>query len=270
MGFEEMALSQTVGAEIRGVDLRAVADPATAQRLRAVFRDRHLLLIRQPGIGEDDQRRFAELFGEVSIRYLRSNEKRDSRIQYVSNTRPDGILGDGEIVFHQDHVFYDRPLTAIILYALEIPRSGSATKFRNAHTILGCLPGDLLARARQVRVLHLFNYEGDYAGWQDPAKAPPDSPRAWQPLVWTNPETGKDALWISPLTTVGFDGVGLEDGRRLIDELSARAAEIECDHTYVHDWTPGDLVIWDNRMLHHARLPFRSAEARTLRRSAIA
>lgn len=269
MSLEVRPLTDHVGAEITGFDLRRPADPTTADRLRAAFRDHHLLLVRQPGISDEDQRRFARIFGEISIRYMRTNENRETQTQYVSNTRTDGILGDGEIVFHQDHVFYEKPLTAIILYAIEIPKSGSATKFRNAHTMLDALPKQLQDRAREIKVLHLFNYQGDYRAWQDPAEAPPDSPRAWQPLVWTNPETHKDALWLSPLSTVDFAGIDREGGKRLIEELSARTAEIDAAHTYVHQWTPGDLVIWDNRMLHHARLPFESSEARTLRRSSI-
>jgi alpha-ketoglutarate-dependent taurine dioxygenase len=269
MDIDVRPLSAHVGAEITGLDMRKLADAQTTERLRAAFRDHHLLVVRQDDVSDADQQRFARLFGEISIRYMRPNENAETRTQYVSNTRPDGILGDGEIVFHQDHVFYERPLTAIILYALDIPKSGSATKFRNAHTILKELPADLVAQARKIRILHLFNYQGDYTAWQDPDKAPPDSPRAWQPLVWVNPETKKDALWVSPLSTVDFEGISREGGRRLTEELSERAAEIDGKHTYVHNWTPGDLVIWDNRMLHHARLPFDSSEARTLRRSSI-
>ena len=88
-------------------------------------------------------------------------------------------------------------------------------------------------------------------------------------MVWTNPETDEDALSISPLDTVDYEGVSREEGTRLMDELSRAAEAIEDGHTYVHQWRPGDLVLWDNRMLHHARLPFDSSEPRTLRRSAI-
>ena len=269
MTIEIKSLTPHVSAEIIGLDLRKAADTAAAEALRAAFRDHHLLVVRQPGATDEDQVRFARIFGEISVRYSRTNEDKKSVVQYVSNSRPDGILGDGEIVFHQDHVFYETPLTAIILYGIDIPKSGTATKFRNAHSLYANLSPALRERARKVKILHLFNYQGDHTGWQDPDKAPPDSPRAWQPLVWTNPQTVKQALWLSPLSTVGFEGVSLEEGRKLIDELWEFAASIDHDYTYTHRWSPGDLVIWDNRMLHHARLPFQSSESRTLRRSSI-
>lgn len=269
MSIRVQPLSEHVGALIEGLDLRQVADAATEAALRDAFSRHHLLLIRQTGVSDADQVRFAQLFGKISLRHVRENESREALTQFVSNTRPDGILGDGEIVFHQDHTFYNPPLGAIILYGVQIPPSGSATKFRNAQSLFEELPADLRERARRVRVLHLFNYQGDYTGWQDPAEAPPDSPRAWQPLVWTRPESREEVLWLSPLTTVGFEGISLDDGKQLIAELREAAEAIERRHTYVHQWAPGDLVIWNNLMLHHARLPFASSEPRTLRRSAI-
>ncbi|MCW5770166.1 MAG: TauD/TfdA family dioxygenase [Rhodospirillaceae bacterium] len=269
MAIEIVPLTEHVGAEVKGLDLHVEQDDDTKALLRRAFRDHHLLLVRQPGATDDDQIRFARIFGEISIRYSRANENTSSLVQYVSNARPDGILGDGEIVFHMDHVFYPVPLTAIALYGIEIPPSGTATKFRNAHTLYERLPDALRQRVQGIKILHLFNYQGDHTGWQDPAQAPPDSPRAWQPLVWKNPETGEDALWLSPLSTVGFEGTTLEEGRKLIDALWEFAGSVDPDFTYTHRWQPGDLVIWDNRMLHHARQPFPSSERRTLRRSSI-
>ena len=269
MNLRITPLSTNVGALVEGFDLRKTADPAAAEAVREAFRRHHMLLIRQRDVSDVDQVRFAELFGKISVRHLRANESSQSLTQFVSNSRSDGILGDGEIVFHQDHSFYNPPLTAIILYGVQIPPSGSQTKFRNAHTMFLEFPEALRARARKVRVLHLFNYQGDYTGWQDPATAPADSPRAWQPLVWTRPGTGEEVLWLSPLSTVGFEGIGFDDGMKLIGELRAAADAIEARHTVVHTWAPGDLVIWNNLMLQHGRLPFPANEARTLRRSAI-
>jgi alpha-ketoglutarate-dependent taurine dioxygenase len=269
MTIEFQPLTRHVGAEVKGLDLHEAYTPATADALRRAFAAHKLLVVRQPEVSDDEQLRFARLFGEVRIRYARRNEDKQTLIQYVSNARPDGILGDGEIVFHMDHTFYDVPLTAIILYGVEIPKSGTATKFRNANTLYLRLPPELRERARGVRVLHLFNYQGDHTVWQDPDLAPPDSPRAWQPLVWTNPETGEDSLWLSPLNSVDFEGISRDEGRKLIEDLRAYAESIDPGFTYVHRWAPGDLVLWDNRMLHHARLPFQSSERRTLRRSSI-
>jgi taurine dioxygenase len=40
------------------------------------------------------------------------------------------------------------------------------------------------------------------------------------------------------------------DGAALLDELMAHLTRPE--FVYVHEWTPGDLIVWDNRCLVHA------------------
>lgn len=259
-------LSTYVGARVEGLDLTQPIAAQEAAALRAAFSRYNMLLLHQPGISVEDQARFAELFGEILIRGQYKVASESPLTQHVSNTRADGILGDGEIDFHQDHVFYERPLKGLLLYGVEIPKSGGETKFRSARGIFEAMPQDLIDRAARVKCLHLYSYTGDYTRRQDAASAPPESPRAWHPLIWTNPDTGQKALWINRLTTVDFDGVSRDEGEALLEELERRANATTA-YTYVHAWTPGDLVIWDNRMLHHARTPFDPAERRTLRRT---
>jgi alpha-ketoglutarate-dependent taurine dioxygenase len=268
MAIELRPVSGHVGVDVRGVDLSKPIDDETAKGLRQAFLDHHLLLFRNQDISADDQFRFASLFGEAKIRGKYARAAAEPATQYVSNTRTDGILGDGEIAFHQDHVFYEHPLRAIILYGVQIPPSGSATRFRNAVTLVDRMPDKLRRRCEPVRCLHLYDYNGDYTAWQDPAKASPDAPRAWHPLLWTHPETGQLALWLSPLNTVDFAGATRDEGWALIDELKSYADAAD-DLVYQHEWAPGDLVIWSNRTLQHARLPFIPGEARTLRRTPI-
>ncbi len=269
MPLEVKPLSKHVGAEVTGLDLHTPISEPTAQELRDAFAKYHLLLVRDPDVDEDEQSRFGEIFGEIKIRHRYANMNEAKKTQYVSNSRKDGILGDGEIHFHQDHTFYEKPLSAIMLYGVEVPQSGSATKFRKSGAILAKLPAEMRARAEGVQCLHLYNYQGDFTKWQDPKNAPPDSPRAWQPLIWENPKSGEKALWAIPISTVAFEGVSEEGGRRLIEEIWTFAGENDADCTYRHDWAPGDLLIWDNLMLQHARLPFDSNEPRTLRRTPI-
>lgn len=268
MSIEIRPLSRCVGAEVVGLDLSRQIDDETAGQLRGALRNYHLLKIQDEDLSAADQARFAEVFGRVEIRGSYETPPEDPKTQFVSNSREDGILGDGEIAFHHDHLFYEVPLTAIVLYGIEVPPSGSDTKFRSEKAVLDRLPSALRERARSVRCLHLYDYKADYTKPQNPETATPGSPRAWQPLVWTNPDTGEEALWLSPLNAVDFEGVTRDEGRALMHELSD-FAETLVDSVYVHHWRQGDLVIWDNRMLAHARVAFDATEKRTLRRTPI-
>ena len=56
-------------------------------------------------------------------------------------------------------------------------------------------------------------------------------------------------------------------GQKFLEEV--RAFLYDDAYTYAHQWKSRDMIIWDNRVLQHARLPFDSGAARTLRRTAI-
>ena len=51
----------------------------------------------------------------------------------MSNNRSDGILGKGELDFHDDPLFQEVPLRALILFAIEIPESGIETSLSIPH-----------------------------------------------------------------------------------------------------------------------------------------
>lgn len=265
MALELRRLSPHLGAELVGFDLHRPIDEATANELRAAMREHLLLLVRQPGVNVDEQKRFGGVFGNVILRTKYSVEAEVPLTQFVSNVREDGILGDVEIEFHQDHFYYDDPLRAIILYGMEIPKSGTATEFRNAMKLLDSMPAELRARAETLTCLQ----DGDYTPWKVEGTRKPGSPQAWHPLVWTDPDTGRKALCVTLMTVTDYKGVpSREEGRALLEEVWNYCGSTS-EFNYLHQWREGDLLIWDNRMLQHARKPFVASEPRTLRRTQI-
>jgi alpha-ketoglutarate-dependent taurine dioxygenase len=76
-------------------------------------------------------------------------------------------------------------------------------------------------------------------------------------VVRTHPVTAKKALYLCERSQMDwFDGpfVGLQpgpygDGAKLLDELMAHYTRPE--FIYVHEWTQGDVLVWDNRCLVH-------------------
>jgi taurine dioxygenase len=259
-------LSPYVGARVVGLDLTRDIDELAASTLRAALDTHGVLVIQQADLSEADQARFGEVFGRIEVRTAKQGSK--PREQFVSNTRKDGILGDGEIEFHHDHLFHPEPLNAIALYAIEIPSTGSQTEFRNSSVLLERARQSFDNDFDQIKCLHLFNYGADFTAWQNPADASPDSPRAWQPLVWTHPATGKKVFWLCRTSAVDFEGIARDKGYQLIADL-VQFADQQTDIVYTHEWQVGDLVIWSNRIVQHRRLPFNAQESRTLRRTPI-
>ncbi len=261
-------LNPYLGVRVEGIDLRtSIAEPE-AQALREALKRHRLLLLRQAGLSTEDQLRFTRIFGEVYASRAYKGEMGDQGY-YFSNTRADGQLGTGALSYHHDHLFNPSPCRAAVLYAIEVPASGSATKFRDAVEMARRIPASRAEQIRQIRCLHLLDYASiTEKGRVDLTEISPKALRSWQPLLWTDPESGWQALWLVPLTTIDFEGIERESGYQLIDELWA-TAEAMTDIEYVHPWHQDDLLIWDNRLLSHARLPFNDQEPRTLRRTTV-
>jgi taurine dioxygenase len=70
-------------------------------------------------------------------------------------------------------------------------------------------------------------------------------------MLRRHPETGETVLYVSG-HAAGIEGMAPEEGRALLEELVAFCTRE--GRVYRHHWSPGDLVLWDNRsMLHRAQ-----------------
>jgi len=260
-------LSPALGAEVLGLDLWQPTDTATAAALRDAFRGRHLLLFRGQDLTTEQQTRFARIFGEIVLREKNRVRSAEDTAQHVSNVRKDGVFGLGELDFHLDQLFQPQPLSALILYAIEVPKEGGDTLFANSMAAHARMPIALQERIAGLSCRHAYTFAGTLAADWNVDDAQQQSLSAVHPMVWHDPETGGRALWVNKLTTVEVLGLSAEEGRALIAEVRAYLHDDAI--IYRHRWRPGDLLLWDNRRLQHARTPFDPAERRTLRRSPI-
>ena len=75
--------------------------------------------------------------------------------------------------------------------------------------------------------------------------------RTIHPMVYTQPQTGRKVVNISPWFADGIEGMENEEGDALLREVIAHNTGPAL--TYFHKYTPGEMVLWDNwRMLHCA------------------
>ncbi|MFO1159493.1 MAG: TauD/TfdA family dioxygenase [Reyranellaceae bacterium] len=258
------SLMPTWGVEVDH-DLSQPLRERIAGELVELFEEHHLLLFRRQTLAEEQQVAFAKLFGAISHR---SPAMKTKDTVLVSNVAPDGVLGDGELLFHSDNTFFQHPLKAIGLYAMTIPSIGGDTLFANAYQVYESLPADVQARLRGLTSLQAFDYAGDYNKRSSLEAVPSDAPMARHPLLWTNPASGRTALFLSEHTTLHIDGLA---NRQEEDELIALLRQHIADprFCYRHRWTVGDFVFWDNVCLQHARETFDRSQARTLRRTPV-
>jgi taurine dioxygenase len=262
-------LSPAIGAEIKGVDLSRPLSAQTLAVIKDAFHKYLVILFRGQKLSDDDQTRFAQSFGEVEIVKSSISQRADQpHIMFISNVRDAGLrtaLEDGEMWFHSDQCYYERPVMATTLYAIEVPKTGGDTLFANGYTAYETLPADLKAKLEGRGALNIYDYQ-----YNPVVKARvnrPDAPRFVHPAVRTHPVTGRKALYVNRLMTESLEGLERAESdavlARVFEHLEKR------EFVYEHVWRPGDLVMWDNRCSTHARTHFEPTERRMLRRITI-
>jgi len=261
-------LCPALGAEITGVDLRDDLDDVFEQILDA-WHANLVILLRDQELAEEHQVRFAERFGVLAKIHTPQFVRTHPAVMLISNIRQDGkpigALPDGEMHFHSDQCYQERPAMGTMLYALEVPRQGGNTLFANAYTAYETLPDAIKRRIDGRRALNAYDY--DTAATKRGTRVAEGVPFYLHPVVRTHPATARKALYVNRLMTVSIEGMAEAESDELLDFLFAHQERRE--FVYEHVWRPGDLLLWDNRCTLHARTDFSADERRLLRRVTI-
>jgi taurine dioxygenase len=265
-------LSPALGIEIKGVDLSQPMDDATFGAMRQLWYENCVLCLPGQKLEDLDQVRFAERFGELAMT-LHEYEagKVHPALMYVTNEKKDGkyvgALPDGEMYFHSDMCYLERPSMATMLYAMVIPKEGGNTLFANMYKAYEALPDATKQRLAGLKAVNIYDPgNSNYAAMRTRMQAAP-SPTARSyahPIVFTHPATGKKALYMNRLMTESIVGMPREESTALLESLFDHQEQRQ--FIYEHRWTPGDVVIWDNRCTLHARTNFSADALRKLRR----
>jgi taurine dioxygenase len=265
-----------LGAEIRGVDLRAVTDADFAAIQRA-WNDYSALVFRGQQLTDDDLIAFSRRFGDLDWAPVQETGRRfvegHPEIYVVSNVivngEPIGSLGAGEASWHTDMSYLEIPPKASMLYALEVPPIGGNTYFCGMYHAYDSLPDTLKHRIAGRMLKHdgTYNSGGYLRQGVTAGNDPVTLPGAWHPLVCTHPETKRRALYLGRRRNAYIQGLPLAESEALLDELWAIATREE--FTWWNEWQVGDLVLWDNRSTMHRRDSFDPATRRILHRTQI-
>jgi taurine dioxygenase len=247
-----------LGAEVRGLDCSKPLSGEEVSRLKRALLDHLLLLFRGQEISDEEQVRFSRYFGDPKPHVRKQPERPLEEIFVVSNVtengRPIGALGYGELTFHSDLSYLERPGSFSVVYAVEVPQRGGDTQWANCYLAWEALPASMRERVLPLRAVHRHGEE----------EQNPEFP-ARHPVVRTHPDTGRRSLYVSPQFTRSIEGLPEAAGRALLEELLLHVTKPE--FVWTHHWRAGDLVIWDNRPTLHRREPFDPAERRILRRT---
>jgi len=265
----------TVGAEVRGVDLAAVA-PAQIDAIRAAWYRHDVLIFRGQRLSDDDLLAFSRHFGALDPPPNQGAGRKSPPgypdVYVVSNLRdaqgePIGALGDGEALWHTDMSYAAQPPDASMLYALEIPAAGGDTCFCSMKAALKKVSGTFLEQIAKLDIKHDGTY--DSGGNLRKGLAASDDPRnsvgTPHPIVIAHPVSGDRALYLGRRRNAYVMGLAVEASERLLDALWSHVEAV----VYRHQWAVGDPVLWDNRTTMHRRDAFDPAARRVMHRTQI-
>jgi taurine dioxygenase len=277
--FEVVPMDAALGAEIRGVDLGRL-DDATFERIHAAWLDHVLLVFRGQTIDAPALVRFARRFGTpVSSSNLHQRDLAERtanrlfdlppEVTVVTNVQADGkpvgILGDGEVVWHSDFSFKERPTAARMLFAVQLPPAGQGkTYFVNCYAAYETLPEEM-KRKVAGRSIKQGNVVDTAMKVRPGAQLDADIrslPGPSHPIVATHPKTGRSMLYLGRRHSAYVNGLTLEESEALLDALWAHCTDPR--FCYTHVWQVGDVVVWDNQATVHRRDAFDSASRRVL------
>jgi alpha-ketoglutarate-dependent taurine dioxygenase len=204
----------------------------------------------------------------------------------ISNVKADGTLRiekdnddvmkvlKGNMGWHADSTYMPVQAKGAVFSAEIVPTIGGRTGWADMRAAYDALDDGLRAKVETLSAYHSLHYsqgkighdsrklDGEYSGYGFH-----DGPVPRRPLVKTHPETGRKSLLIGRHAH-NIPGMAKEESEKFLQEL----VDFACrpPRIYHHAWTPGEVVVWDNRCLLHQATPWDMTQRRVMWHSRIA
>ena len=261
-----VALTPTMGVEIRGIDLSHDLDTEVFAAIRDAWMTYKVAVFRTQALDSRQLLEFTRRFGPLFV-HVRSQfqDLEYKEIMLISNEEQEGralgALGDGDLSWHSDQAYTARPVWGTLLHALAVPTTGGGTYFCDFESAYEAMPPDLQERVGGCRV----GYSIERSGLEVPQVQRAQAPDVSHPLVRRHPYRNLPSLYLSPQHFVEVLGMPQDEGEALFEEVVAWATQPQ--FLYQHQWRVGDVVMWDNTTTMHRRDAFPPEQLRKLKRT---
>jgi taurine dioxygenase len=278
------------GAVVTDLAPQAIAEPAVRKALHDLWIDKGVVVFKEI-TGLDTQLALSEIYGELEVHPLLVGIDRPREHKVIAQIEYDKEDGDlyevngevrgGYLPWHFDLAYVDRINHGGILRPEVLPSRGGETGFIDRISAYASLPRALQERIEGLNVIHAFATDSSKVKFgsrpqkclrlssviQMAVSHPSVQSRVIHPLVYTQAETGRKVLNVSPWHAVAIEGMENEAGDDLLRQVIDHC--IRQDHAYFHKWRMDDMVLWDNWRMLHCATGVPQGEARRMRRTTI-
>ena len=214
-----------------------------------LFAEQKVLIFKKQELNNSQLKDFCSIFGTVwdlsKEAYSGLQQSEEVQDNFVETVRDDGLLKSGVVPWHTDLThFPSQLLPNRILYAVELKGAPAGTKFIDT-----------------VQGLHLIDssvkefLQSAVAICKAPYKTPWNSP-VRRPAIQWHPIHNDFGLVADELFTQWIEG--LEKGTDYKQWIRSNVIDkmISDQTTYTHNWSLGDIVVYDNWSTIHYRDAF--------------
>jgi alpha-ketoglutarate-dependent taurine dioxygenase len=206
--------------------------------------DRGVLVFREIDFSDKEQVRLATLLGNV-------RDEGENGIFKVTldKANPQSASLKGSFLWHMDGTHDTVPVFASLLSGRVLSNEGGQTYFANSYAAYEALPAEKKERIEGLKAVHSVATSMRRAGVDMASGASDRMPSQTHNLVWKH-KSGRKSLVIGCHAS-HIEGMERSEGEALLQELLDWTTQDR--FVYRHEWSVGDLVIWDNTgVLHRA------------------
>lgn len=263
-------------ARVSGVDLSRPLPSATLEAIRAAWRDYPVLCFTGQHLKPASLQAFAAQFGPFGEDpYVAPLPDFPHVIEVKREARETAPIFGSQ--WHSDWSFQATPPSATLLYGAEIPPVGGDTIFADGYAACAALSPTLRGLLGTLTGVHsaapsygpqgLFARDDDTRSMRIIVSADAERTQG-HPILRRHAESGRVALYVNHVYTVGIEGMRRDESRALLDFLFRHMTREE--FCYRHRWQPGSLLMWDNRCAIHLASGGYEGHRRLMYRSTLA
>lgn len=254
-----------IGTEIRA-DKETLLSGAHAAKIRELLEQRGVLVFPRIHFTDEEQIRFTQTLGTFAPE-MRGEKVYQITLDTKINAQADYLKGS--LYWHLDGTMNEVPILASLLSSKVLAPTGGDTEFCNTYAAYEDLPEADKQRFAKLRVMHsawntLFYYDPEPS--IETLRGMMAIGDRELPLVWTH-RSGRKSLVIG-CTARHIVDMDFKKSAELLVQLRDWATQPQ--FVYRHQWSVGDLVIWDNTGTMHRATPYDPNCGRMLHRTKLA